>query len=205
MTTRQHSIHNHCCKTPCASSRSPLPPCFFLRLRASDGQMHERRRDREDELQVPYKTLFKITEAMPPPAAKLLFVWSTGRCGSTLLSQLLHTHPGVTASMSEPPCITFLHKLCKGVTTTSAGTKYVYDGITDGSRETWVRRFSIFPALPRQQSSAGLLTARTHRKPHTRSWPPLSCWPLYELVRMLTFMSLASRISVAAGWFNAVF
>jgi hypothetical protein len=24
---------------------------------------------------VPYKTLFKITEAMPPPSAKLLFVW----------------------------------------------------------------------------------------------------------------------------------
>jgi hypothetical protein len=87
---------------------------------------------------VPTAFFLKLADEMPDPACKLLFVWSTGRCGSTLISQvceracacvdhfphifldtvktsvegrltsaflfqLLHTHPSVTASLSEPP------------------------------------------------------------------------------------------------------
>jgi hypothetical protein len=62
-------------------------------------------------LSVPYATFLELAQVMPDPAPKLLFVWSTGRCGSTLMSQLLHTHGKVAASLSEPPAIATLHRL----------------------------------------------------------------------------------------------
>ena len=115
--------------------------------------------------QVPSKTLLKIAEAMPPPAAKLLFVWSTGRCGSTLLSQLLHTHSAVTASLSEPPAIAALHKLCRE------------NFKNDASNELWVRRFLFIPCTACAVHRA-LFTVRTDTKlfgldlvSHHLCWP----------------------------------
>jgi len=60
---------------------------------------------------VPYQTFIKIANSMPDPAPKILFVWSTGRCGSTIVSQLLHTHEKVAASLSEPPAVAALNRL----------------------------------------------------------------------------------------------
>ena len=62
---------------------------------------------------VPYETFHQLADAIPP--AKLIFVHSTGRCGSTLISKTLNTVDGVR-SLSEPDIYTqilFLRHLDK--------------------------------------------------------------------------------------------
>ncbi len=49
---------------------------------------------------VDFETVVRLTEALPDPA-KLIFVHSTGRCGSTLLSKALNEVEGVVG-LSEP-------------------------------------------------------------------------------------------------------
>jgi len=40
-----------------------------------------------------------------------MWVCVVGRCGSTIVSQLLHTHEKVAASLSEPPAVAALNRL----------------------------------------------------------------------------------------------
>lgn len=88
---------------------------------------------------VPFKTFLDLAQAMPDPAPNLLFVWSTGRCGSTLISKLLHTDDRVAASLSEPPVIATLHRL------TQSSVVNIHDNAT------WIR--SVIKMLFKNWSS----------------------------------------------------
>ena len=75
-----------------------LPPDLDLSqapFAYADQHKHARR-----ALRVPLKALEGLSHAVPPPA-HVIFIFSIGRCGSTLLSDVLNTVPGVW-SLSEP-------------------------------------------------------------------------------------------------------
>jgi hypothetical protein len=57
-------------------------------------------------LQVPFDALEELAEGIPPPE-QVIFIFSIGRCGSTLMSRALNAVPGVW-SLSEPDIYTRL-------------------------------------------------------------------------------------------------
>lgn len=58
-------------------------------------------------VEMPLETFHRIAAEIPPPPRGLIFVHSVGRCGSTLLSKVLESVPGVQ-SLSEPDDLTQL-------------------------------------------------------------------------------------------------
>lgn len=56
---------------------------------------------------MPLATFHRIGEEIPEPPRGLIFIHSVGRCGSTLLSKVLETVPGIQ-SLSEPDDLTQL-------------------------------------------------------------------------------------------------
>ena len=67
----------------------------------SDQQRFARR-----VLKVPFEVLSDLSEKIPPPQ-KVIFIFSTGRCGSTLVANALSTAPSVW-SLSEPDVYSLL-------------------------------------------------------------------------------------------------
>jgi hypothetical protein len=75
-----------------------LPP--DLDLSHSAFVYEDQRRAARRALQVPLDALDALAESVPPPE-RVIFVFSIGRCGSTLVSNVLNAVPGVW-SLSEP-------------------------------------------------------------------------------------------------------
>jgi hypothetical protein len=59
---------------------------------------------------VPFEEMHRLAAAVPMASERLVFVHSTGRCGSTLVSLALSSVPGVV-SLSEPDAYYQLHQL----------------------------------------------------------------------------------------------
>jgi hypothetical protein len=75
-----------------------LPP--GLDLSGSAFVYEDQRRAARRALQVPLAALDDLAEGLPPPE-RVILVFSIGRCGSTLVSDVLNALPGVW-SLSEP-------------------------------------------------------------------------------------------------------
>jgi hypothetical protein len=75
-----------------------LPSGFDLS--ASTFAFRDQRQLARRVLQVSLDDLVEVSTQIPPPA-KLIFIFSIGRCGSTLVSHVLNTCPGVWG-LSEP-------------------------------------------------------------------------------------------------------
>lgn len=97
---------------------------------------------------VPYKTFINLAQGMPDPAPNLLFVWSTGRCGSTLMSQLLHTDARVAASLSEPPVIATLHRLTQSSVVNSHDDKTWISSVLKMLFKNWASEGQVICVKP---------------------------------------------------------
>ncbi|EKX48601.1 hypothetical protein GUITHDRAFT_105746 [Guillardia theta CCMP2712] len=61
-------------------------------------------------ISVPISKVLRVAQHLPPPSCRIVMIWSPGRCGSTLLTQLLHLHPSVV-TISEPAALFNLSRL----------------------------------------------------------------------------------------------